>query len=299
MTLNKSLTPLQAMTKSSMLNYNTSQFDSSIDQIIEVNPSLIRNWMYNDRPIFELGDIESLADEFKSIGQHQPCIVRELFDSSEFQYELIVGERRWRAATLARVNLKVVVKALTLQEAAILQISENESRKDLSDYAKGMNYYNLIRDNIFTQMDLVHKLCKTKQYISSLLSFARIPESIVLQIGDMSKISYRTAEEICRLSKKGPEYVKLIEKLADKLRTGKFGQESLNRFVTASINNLKTDKIEQTKFYNREGKLLFSVKLTDQKIQSIIFSSLVADQTSDHKKELIGEITDAIERYLK
>lgn len=296
---NKALTPLQAMTQSALLKQKDDVYDLSTEKILEVSPTIIKNWQYNDRPEFELGDIESLADEFKSIGQLQPCIVRPLSDSSEFQYELIVGERRWRAALLAMMNLKIVIKPLTTQEAALLQISENASREDISDYAKGVNYYKLIQDNVFTQMDLVHKLGKTKQYVSSLLSFARIPDSIVQSIGDMSKVSYRTAEEICRLSKKGQEYVDLILKVTDKIKTGKFGQESLNKFVISAINNDDHPQIEKTKFYNKDGKLLFGIKLQNKKIHSIIISDLVSDQIIKNNTEFIGEITNVIEKFLK
>ncbi len=295
---NRSLTPLQAMTKTSLESEIDNFLSASSEQIIEIDPVLITNWQYSDRPEFELGDIEALAEEFRTIGQHQPCIVRPISESSAFQYELIAGERRWRAAILARIPLKVIVKKLSIPEAAILQISENESRKDLSDYAKGLSYYKLISDSILSQTELVHKLGKTKQYVSSLLSFAKIPEIIIKSIGDMSKVSYRTAEEICRLSRKGPAYITAIIKVADKIRTGKFGQESLNTFASREVEHLGIEQIEKSKFFNKEGKVLFSVKFVDQKIQSITLSEFVSTHTEKHKKEITGELINVIEKYL-
>ena len=48
----------------------------SAEEVLELSPSEIKNWDYHDRPTSELGDIEALANEFKEIGQLQPCIVR-------------------------------------------------------------------------------------------------------------------------------------------------------------------------------------------------------------------------------
>ena len=81
-----------------------------------------------------------MAEEFLSIGQQIPCIVRKITDSVDFQYELIAGERRWRAAQKANVLLKVLIRNLSDNEAALVQISENSNRSALSDYAKGMSY---------------------------------------------------------------------------------------------------------------------------------------------------------------
>jgi ParB family chromosome partitioning protein len=289
----KSLTPLQAMTQSS---YSTdSNFvDFCTDKIIEISPKLLQNWKYSDRPAFELGDIEDLATDLKTTGQLQPCIVRATENSSEFPYELIVGERRWRASLIANINLKVIVKKINDQEAALLQISENQNRKNLSDYAKGMNYHNLVTSNILTQGELAQKLGKSKQYVSSLLSYARIPQMIRDAIGDMSKVSYRTAEEICRLSNKGQEYIDLILEVSDKLRSGKFGQDNLNRYVNASS---RSPKMEKTKFYSRSGNLLFTIKEQNKEICSITFSTFASSKIKN-TDSFIGELTSVVEKNL-
>jgi ParB family transcriptional regulator, chromosome partitioning protein len=165
--------------------------------VLEVIPSKIKNWLYNDRPENELGDIESLANEFKEIGQLQPCIVRPYSGENKEQvYELIVGERRWRAATMAGVPLKVSIREISDTDAAIIQASENYNRKDLSDYARGMSYFKLIEDGIITSKKLSQSLNMSKQQISRLLSFSRIPIEIKEALGDLSKLSARTAEQI-------------------------------------------------------------------------------------------------------
>ncbi|CAL7960168.1 ParB family transcriptional regulator, chromosome partitioning protein [Alphaproteobacteria bacterium] len=192
------------------------------DIVLSVEPQKIKNWEFRDRPENELGDIESLAIEFKEIGQQQPCIARPISDTNnDIQYELIVGERRWRAAQTAQINLKVIVKNLSDTDAAIIQASENLSRKGLSDYARGMSYAKLIDNGIITQKELTEKLSISKQQVSRLLSFSKIPQKIHNSIRDFPKVTCRTAEQIKQLSSKGENYIEAIIKFTGKIREGK------------------------------------------------------------------------------
>ena len=182
----------------SQLSGNT----DNLDVMTRINPEQVTRWQYKDRPENELGNIAHLAEEFIKIGQQQPCVVRPISGKKE-RYELIIGERRWKAAMRANIDLLVIIRNQSDTEAALSQIAENDDREDISDYAKGTSYGKLIADGVITQKDLIEKLGKTKQYISSLLSFNKIPQSIIDSIGDMSKISAKTAEAIKQLSKKG------------------------------------------------------------------------------------------------
>lgn len=237
--------------------------------IKEVETENIFKWDLSDRPENELGDIDSLANDFLSIGQQQPCIVR----GSPFmpdQYELIVGERRWMAAKKANIKLKVIIKTLSNSEAALIQSAENDNRLNLSDYAKGMSFSRLIENGIIKQNDLVEKLGKSKQYVSSLLSFSKIPDEIISAIGNMSKVSARTAEEVKQLSSKGQIYSEAIIKFAPKLRTGKSGQKSLRNFVLGYVENTNTDLREKS--YSVNSRKIFTIKKTGHGPLTIVFS---------------------------
>ena len=236
----------------------------SMNNIIEIPTAEIKNWDYHDRPENELGDLEALANEFKEIGQLQPCIVRELKDhSSGFVYELIVGERRWRAAQIADLPLKVVVKDLSDSEAAIMQASENYNRQDLSDFARGISYSKLIDEGIINAAQLTKALQISKQQISRLLSFGKIPKEIIESVKDMSLVSARTAEHIKQLSNKGELYIEAIISCSEKIREGKVGYEKLNEYVENFLNtNFKTRKTSE-KLFSRNGMHLFTIKNHD------------------------------------
>ena len=184
--------------------------DKSSENIISIDPAQIKNWELHDRLETELGDIEALAKELKEYGQQQPCIVRLCNDSS-YKYELIAGERRWRAALLAEIKLKVVIKKLSDTEASIIQIAENSNRKDISEYAKGINYARLIERKIVTRETLMSILNINKTSLSRLLSFNEIPQELIDAIKDMSKVSARTASTLVALCKKGQEYLNILK----------------------------------------------------------------------------------------
>lgn len=277
----------------------------SEDRILFVSPYEIKNWEFHDRPENELGDIESLANEFKEIGQQQPCIVRPLSPpAGQLKYELIAGERRWHAAKKAQINLKVIVKNLSDSESAIIQASENLSRKGLSEYARGMSYSKLIEKGIITPKELTEKLAISKQQVSRLLSFGKIPKQILDAIGDLSKISSRTAEQIKQLSSKGDIYIDGIINIADKLREGKVGQEKLKSLVEHFVNIDDTSHIISNKVYSKNGRHLFTWRLDNNKTPSIHFpkdiANLIKQRTIDNSQitKSLQEVLDEILRSI-
>ena len=303
----KALTPLQAMTRVANEELRPEESTeveitgASGMKIIEVLPNSVRNWKFHDRPEMELGDIAALAQEFKEVGQQQPCIVRALKNEVQYQYEIIAGERRWRASLLAKTKLKVIVKELSDNEAALVQITENSNRKDLSDYAKGMSYAQLIDNGIIQQKDLVEKLGKPKQYISSLLSFSKIPEEVMDAISDMTLVSCRSAEQIRRLSSKGESYVKALISIADKIRSGKYGQERIEKYVLCYVNSeqqeIKPKSI--TKAIDRTGRHLFTWRNDINDCPSIHFPKDMSKFIRDHKSNLTDDILKMIENYIR
>lgn len=242
------------------------------DEIINVDPSRIKRWKHKDRPENELGDINALAKEFIEIGQQQPCIVRAIENSS--CYELIIGERRWQAAKIAKKDLMVIVSRISDNDAALAQIAENDSRKDLSDYAKGISFAKLISENVIKQKDLITKLGKSKQQISALLSFSKIPKEVIIAIGDMTKVSSNTAERIKELCNKGDSYINAIISIADKIRTGKFGRHAIEKTVLISLSN-DSEKLKTSakKFYSSNGDHLFTCHISGSKPLTIAFSN--------------------------
>lgn len=279
--------------------------DEIVENVTLVDPNDIRNWEYHDRPESEIGNIQSLADEFLKIGQQQPCIVRPTnIGNSKYKYELIVGERRWRASLLANIKLKVIIKDLNDADSALAQAAENDNRVDLSDFSKGMSYSKLINAGIIKQNDLIEKLGRSKQYISALLSYSKIPEPLFSAIGDFSKVSSRTAETIKRLSAKGDEYINIILNKIDYIKEGQIGHSKLTEHVEKQLqkNNIKEENNNAKKIVSNNGRHLFTIRKDNNNLASVHFPkdiSLLLQSNKIDSKKFSNYITEFLNNELQ
>jgi len=253
--------------------------------IYEIKPSNIIRWSEKDRPENELGNIEELAESFKTIGQQVPCIVRPTNNPSK--YELIVGECRWRAAEAANMDLKVLIHDMDDRTAALIQAIENEQRNDLSDYAKGMSYAKKINIGLLTQKDLTDILKISKQKVTRLLSFSKISENINNTIQDYRKVSARTAYEICRLGNKSIFHESIIIQHADKIKDGKIGGSTIIKLVEKGLSE---NKNYSNKYYSNNGEHIFTIT-TENNRKSIILSKKISDTLDEYNiAEIIKDL---------
>ena len=270
----------QSQSSASVLPINNSSI------ILSIDPNKIKNWELHDRPENELGDIEALANDLEENGQAQPCIVRTYSKDPKYSYELIVGERRWRAAILRKLSLKIIVEEINDHQAAIYQIAENSNRKDLSDYAKGMNYYNLTESGIISQKELEKALGKNKIDISRLLSFGHVPKQIWDAIGDTTKISSRTASEIRAIIKKGEQHYAAILQLAPRLKTGKLGAANLAKEVDKIISG-ENESNSTTEIRTSSGRHLFTWRKDSNGNLSVSFPKDIRSHINKSTLEIV------------
>lgn len=274
-------------------NFNNEILNSKT--IIEVDPHKICNWAFHDRPQNELGNIEELSKSLKEVGQQQPCVVRPCSDNSEYLYELIIGERRWHAAKLAAIKLRVLVCALNDTDAALAQAEENEKRQGLSDYAKGMSFAHLIESGIVTQNDIMNKLSMNKVEISRMLSFKQVPKEIWDAVGNISLVSSRTSSEIRAISNKGPKYIEALIMLADKIRSGKLGARNLIKEVDKIISGYKSLEYSTKEVSSKNGRHLFTWRKDSNSNISISFPKDIRNIINKDELELAIKTTIEIQ----
>jgi ParB family chromosome partitioning protein len=280
-----------------------SSLKPNIEQLLLVKTSEIINWEFHDRPKSELGDIPALADDFKNVGQQQPCIVRPTSSTSKYKYELIIGERRWRAARLADIDLKVIVKYdMSDTNAALAQAAENDNRIGLSDYAKGLSFSRLIEDKIIKQKDLIDTLGKSKQYISALLSYSKIPTDVINAIGDMSKVKYFAAEKIKQLSLKGDRHqsalIEIGKIISDKGLSSLAIEKEVNKILSGAT---KETSVLNSKVLSRDGRHLFTWRKDNNDMPSLHFPKQIISLINDNKidfNELTKSFMDVVENKI-
>jgi ParB family chromosome partitioning protein len=134
---------------------------------------------YQPRRTFDEAELEALAQSIRTNGILQPLLVRPLDEFGE-QYEIVAGERRWRAAQLAGLaEVPVVVRALNAAEALELALLENVQRTDLSPLEEAYGYRQLIDAYDYTQEALAERVGKSRSPLANLLRLTHM--SLVLQ----------------------------------------------------------------------------------------------------------------------
>jgi ParB family chromosome partitioning protein len=131
---------------------------------------------FNPRRNFAEAQLEELAASIRERGLVQPLVVRP---SAENTYEIVAGERRWRAAQLANLHqVPVVVRTLTDQEAVEIAIIENVQREDLNAIEEGEGYKLLIEGHDYTQDELARIIGKSRSHLANTLRLLKLPENV-------------------------------------------------------------------------------------------------------------------------
>ncbi len=138
----------------------------------------LRPGRHQPRRHFAEADIEELAASIKELGILQPLLVREL-DDAPGEYEIIAGERRWRAAQRARLHeVPVIERRLTDAEALEIALVENLQREDLSPVDEAQGYRRLADEFGHTQEDLARILGKSRSHIANMLRLLNLPDGV-------------------------------------------------------------------------------------------------------------------------
>lgn len=149
--------------------------------INEVEPN--RN---QPRKNFSEKGLEELAKSIEQNGIIQPILVRPMSDGS---YQLIAGERRWRAARMAGLHeVPVTIREMTDEEASVFALIENLQREDLNPVEEAEGLKSLIETYGFTQEEAADKVGKSRTAVTNTLRLLKLPSPVLQMLGD-GKIS--------------------------------------------------------------------------------------------------------------
>jgi ParB family chromosome partitioning protein len=130
----------------------------------------------NPRRSFAEAELADLAQSIREHGIVQPVLVRR---KHEGKYEIIAGERRWRAAQRAGLNeIPVLVRDVDDRTALELAIIENVQRADLNPVEEAQGYQQLIDEHNYTQADLGNVIGKSRSHVANTLRLLKLPEVI-------------------------------------------------------------------------------------------------------------------------
>lgn len=157
---------------------------------------------YQPRKEFDREKLDELAQSIKENGVIQPIIVRQ---SPVIGYEILAGERRYRASLLAGLtSIPAVVKQLSDQEMMVQSIIENLQRENLNPIEEARAYESLVEKG-FTHAEIADKMGKSRPYISNSIRLLSLPEHILSEV-ENGKLSQAHARSLVGLNKEQQDY---------------------------------------------------------------------------------------------
>lgn len=139
---------------------------------------------FNPRKNFPEAELEELANSIREKGLVQPIILRPIGVSGQ-HYEIVAGERRWRAAQKASLHVvPAIVRALSDQEALELAIIENVQRADLNAIEEAAGYRELIERFGYTQEELSQIIGKSRSHLANTMRLLKLPDTVQALVRD-------------------------------------------------------------------------------------------------------------------
>ncbi len=140
---------------------------------------LLRANPNNPRRYFADEEIQSLATSLKEKGVLQPIMVRP----KGSEYEIVAGERRWRAAQRAGIHqVPVIIRELDDRETLEIAIIENVQRSDLNPLEEARAYKMLMDQYDYTQQQLAESIGKSRSHIANTMRLMQLPDSVLINV---------------------------------------------------------------------------------------------------------------------
>ena len=239
------------------------------DQIVEIDLSELRANPYQPRKNFDEEALNELASSIKEHGVFQPIIVKKSIKG----YEIIAGERRFRASKLAGMQtIPAIVKDFSDEEMMQIALLENLQRENLTSIEEAKAYKSIIESMNITQDELAKKVGKSRSHVTNILGLLKLPASVQ----DMvlyNKLSMGHARVLSKL-----DDPKTIEDLAQRVITEDLSVRKLESLVYDNEEKeVKTKKSSNNEYKYMEDflkeKLGTNVKINNNQI-SIKFSNV-------------------------
>jgi ParB family chromosome partitioning protein len=187
----------------------------------------IRPNPYQPRKQFNKASLEELCESIKQYGVLQPINVRKI---SANTYELVAGERRLRAATMAGLKeIPVIIINVDDNDSAVMALIENLQREDLNYMEEAEGYNNLINDHGFTQEELAQKIGKSQSTIANKIRLLKLPPLVKKILSD-NNLTERHARSLLKLHEEQLQ-LKVLKRVCEKGMNVKKTEELVEKVI--------------------------------------------------------------------
>lgn len=228
-----SMIPDKSNNKKGNASDNKDKLDVSRETMVSINE--VEPNRGQPRKHFDEDSIHELADSIKQFGVIQPLIVQK----KEKYYEIIAGERRWRAAKQAGLKeVPVIVKNYTPQEVMEIAIIENIQREDLNPIEEAIAFQNLIKEFNLKQDEVAERVSKSRTAVTNAMRLLKLSDKVQqMLIDDM--ISGGHARALLAIENEEIQYQTAMKVFDDKLSVR--DTEKLVKNIIAQINEVKEE----------------------------------------------------------
>ena len=199
---------------------------------------------FQPRIQFDEKAINELAESIKEHGVIQPIVVRKVSD----KYEIIAGERRYKASVLAgKTTIPAIITDLDDKESAEIALIENVQRQNLTPIEEAISYKKILDMGYLTQITLGEKLGKTQSTIANKLRLLNLSEEVQEALME-NKISERHARSLLRLS--SDKQIIMLNKIISERLTVRAADEEIEKMLNSSDDSEK--EIERVENMNND-----------------------------------------------
>ena len=159
-----------------LLGDTTNHASSQPDSLRELDVNQLQPGKYQPRAHMDQASLAALADSIKAQGIMQPILVRKLQHNT---YEIIAGERRWRAAQIAGLKqVPVVIREVADEAALAMALIENIQREDLNPIEEALGIQRLINEFAMTHESAAEAVGRSRSAVSNLLRLLNLPKTV-------------------------------------------------------------------------------------------------------------------------
>lgn len=222
----------------------------------EIDIGLIDRNPEQPRKIFDDEALAELAESIKNYGVIQPIIVKQKGD----RYEIIAGERRWRASRLAGLKtIPCIIKDYTEQEISEIAIIENLQREDLNPIESAKAIKSLINQYNLTQDEVADKIGKSRPAVANTLRLLSLPESIIALV-ESNKLTAGHARALLAIESPAKQKEVALQIIQNGL-TVRDVENIIKHLNKPKIEIVKPEKSLELKDFEDKIKRVFSTKV--------------------------------------
>lgn len=217
------------------------------DEVLQIPVNKIVPNRYQPRTVFVDEKINELAQTIRTHGIIQPIVVRKLDDD---QYEIIAGERRWRAVQkLGWEEIPAIIKDFNDTETASVALIENLQREELSAIEEAVAYSKLLELHQLTQEALAQRLGKGQSTIANKLRLLKLPQEVQNALMD-KQITERHARALIPL-KQAELQIKLLQEIKEKQLNVKQTEDRVAKLLEKDQHKTKPKR----KMFSRDTRI--------------------------------------------